>query len=60
MVKINEKVKEINRKEKYFKDNKIKLNYKKPMTAEEFNKSYKKNLIKERKREALFNSIMTE
>ncbi|MDR4492306.1 MAG: hypothetical protein R2685_15640 [Candidatus Nitrosocosmicus sp.] len=54
MVKIREKMKEVNKKEKYFKDNKIKLNYAKPMTAEEFNKSYKKNILKERKREALF------
>lgn len=54
MVKIIEKMNEIDRKEKYFKDNKIKLNYTKPMTPEEFNKSYKKNILKERKREALF------
>ncbi|MGD9535084.1 MAG: hypothetical protein AB7V56_15120 [Candidatus Nitrosocosmicus sp.] len=54
MVKIREKMNEVNKKEKYFKDNKIKLNYKKPMTAEEFNKSYKKNILIERKREALF------
>lgn len=54
MVKIIEKMNEIDRKEKYFKDNKIKLNYAKPMTPEEFNKSYKKNILKERKREALF------
>lgn len=42
MVIINEKIKEINKKEKHFKDNKIKLNDAKPMTAEEFNKSHKK------------------
>ena len=54
MVVIEEKMNEINRKEKYFKDNKIKLNYAKPMTMEEFDKSYKKNILKERKREALF------
>lgn len=54
MVKIIEKMNGIDRKEKYFKDNKIKLNYAKPMTPEEFNKSYKKNILKERKREALF------
>jgi len=54
MVKIDEKMNEINKKEKYFKDNKIKLNYAKPMTPEEFNKSYRKNILKERKREALF------
>jgi hypothetical protein len=45
---------ELLRKEKYFKNNKIRLNYSKPMTMEEFNKSYKKNVNKERKREALF------
>ena len=54
MIVIEEKMNEINKKEKYFKDNKIKLNYAKPMTMEEFDKSYKKNILKERKREALF------
>ena len=54
MVVIEEKMNEINRKEKYFKDNKIKLNYAKPMTMEQFDKSYKKNILKERNREALF------
>jgi hypothetical protein len=54
MVKINEKVKEINRKEKYFKDHKIKLDYAKPMTAEEFDKSYREKILKEKDEEALF------
>ena len=54
MVKINEKVKEINRKEKYFKDHKIKLDYTKPMTAEEFDKSYREKILKEKEEEALF------
>ena len=47
-------MKEINRKEKYFKDNKIKLDYTKPMIAEEFDKSHGQNILKEKNEQALF------
>lgn len=54
IVIINEKAREINREEKYFKDNNIKLNYEKPMTMEEFDKSYRENILRTQESEALF------
>ncbi|MGD9673458.1 MAG: hypothetical protein AB7U98_08265 [Candidatus Nitrosocosmicus sp.] len=54
MVAIGEKMNEINKKEKYFRDNKIKINYAKPMSVEKFERSYKKIIMKARKRQALF------
>ncbi|WP_458743416.1 hypothetical protein [Candidatus Nitrosocosmicus sp. T] len=54
MIKIDEKVKELNRKEKYFKDYKIQLDYTKHMTAEGFDKCYRKKILKEKEEAALF------
>lgn len=53
-VVVSEEIDEINRKEKYFKDHNIVINYEKPMSMEEFDKSYKEQILKRRKEEALF------
>ncbi len=48
------KIDEVNRKEKYFKDNNIEINYEIPMSMEEFHRRYEESTRADRDKEAVF------